>query len=60
VQTITRCLHQHRQLGVGVCRSDVLDDPAHATTLLNDLHTGRPRGCLDLPNVPSHPGDTTD
>ena len=54
VEPLLRRRHQHRQFGLVVRRSDVLQDPALPVALLDDLHVRRPRRGLHLPHERAH------
>ena len=43
-------LHQQPQLGLGVSRADMLDDPLPPLGVLSELNGRRPRGRPNLPD----------
>src|SRR5450830_879042 len=55
MQPLPRDLDQHRELDLVAGRAHVLHDPTHPGPLLHDLHRGRTRSRLHLPDEPRHP-----
>ena len=55
MQPLLRDLDQHRELDFVVRRAHVLHDPTDPAALLHDLHRGRTRSGLHLPDEPRHP-----